>query len=272
MAAPTVRLGVLGWPVAHSRSPAMQRAALNALGLEHWTYQKLPAPPEVFADVVAGLPGAGFLGANVTLPHKEAALALATHPTPRAQAIGAANTLQFNPDGSIWADNTDAPGLLTALDGFDPAGRTALVLGAGGSARAVAWALVQAGADVSIWNRTPERAVALAAAVGARVAGEHPSADLLVNSTQVGLDGGPTPFKHLPIEADDLAGFSFAVDMVYSPHGSTVLLDSARQAGCAVVDGLEVLVRQGALALEAWTGLDVPLDAMRRGARMGEGP
>ena len=265
------RLGVLGWPVAHSRSPAMQRAALEALGLTHWTYQKLPAPPELFADVVAGLPGAGFLGANVTLPHKEAALALATHPTERARAIGAANTLQFGADGTVWADNTDAPGLLASLDGFDPAGRTALVLGAGGSARAVAWALVQAGADVAIWNRTAERAEALAGAVGARVADPDLRADLLVNCTQVGLDGTPTPFKHLPIEADDLRGFSCVVDMVYSPHGPTVLLDAAERSGCAVVDGLEVLVRQGALSLEAWTGLSVPLDAMRRGARMGDG-
>jgi len=108
------RLGVLGWPVAHSRSPAMQRAALEAAGLDGWTYQLLPVPPELFDETVRALPAAGFLGANVTIPHKEAALALADSATPLARTIGAANTLTFTVDG-IEADNTDAPGLLAAM-------------------------------------------------------------------------------------------------------------------------------------------------------------
>ncbi|HEX7299380.1 MAG TPA: shikimate dehydrogenase, partial [Solirubrobacteraceae bacterium] len=133
------RLGVLGWPVAHSRSPAMQNAALAAAGLGGWRYQHLPVPPELFAETVPALPAVGFVGANVTIPHKEAALALADEATETARAIGAANTLSFGPDGAIAADNTDAAGLLGALGDERP--RTAVILGAGGSARAAAYAL-----------------------------------------------------------------------------------------------------------------------------------
>jgi shikimate dehydrogenase len=142
------RLGVLGWPVSHSRSPRMHNAALARLGLKEWHYQRLPVPPEVFEETVRGLPAAGFVGANVTIPHKEAALALAGEATDAARAIGAANTLSFAADGTIAAANTDAPGFLAALAGIDqsPAGQTALVLGAGGSARAVAYGLREAGA------------------------------------------------------------------------------------------------------------------------------
>ncbi len=130
------RLGVLGWPVAHSRSPAMQNAALSALGLSDWHYQRLPVPPALFEETVRALPGQGFAGANATIPHKRAALELADSASEAARAIGAANTLAFTSGGAIAADNTDAPGLIAAL-GFAPHGRRALVLGAGGSARAV---------------------------------------------------------------------------------------------------------------------------------------
>ena len=129
------RLGVLGWPVGHSRSPQMQNAALRQAGLQDWRYQLLPVPPELLEGTVRALGDLGFRGANVTVPHKEAALALADRPTGGATAIGAANTLLFEPDGAIVADNTDAPALITALP-FSPRGRTAQVLGAGGSARA----------------------------------------------------------------------------------------------------------------------------------------
>ena len=139
----TTYLGVAGWPVAHSRSPAMHNAALAAAGLRGWRYLKLPLPPHLFAETVRALPAAGFAGANVTIPHKEAALAIATRATEVARAIGAANTLTFA-DGAIEADNTDAPGLIAALPGLPPG--TALVLGAGGSARAAAWALKDQGA------------------------------------------------------------------------------------------------------------------------------
>ncbi len=259
------RLGVLGWPVTHSRSPRMHRAALAALRLDDWSYQHLPAPPELFADVVAGLPGAGFRGANVTIPHKQAALALATDPTPRARAIGAANTLAFV-DGAIRADNTDAPGLLAAL-GEEVAGRRALVLGAGGSARAAVYALLSAGADVQVWNRTPERARALVGELGGRAVERLEPAELLVNCTAAGLQDPATTFKHLPVDADAMGKYALVVDLVYAASGDTALISAARRGGSATVDGLEVLVHQGALSLQQWTGSAAPIAVMREAAR-----
>jgi shikimate dehydrogenase len=247
------RYGVLGWPVAHSRSPAMHQAAYAALGLTEHRYQRLPVPPDLFAETVRALPGAGFAGANVTIPHKEAALALATGATERARAIGAANTLTFSSDGAILADNTDAPGLIDALDGDVPA--TALVLGAGGSARAAVWALVQAGVQVSVWNRTRERALAL----GVPVVDTPGPAALLVNCTSIGL----TDPDALPV---DPGPYPVVVDLVYR-EGGTALENRAREQGKRVVDGLEILVRQGALSLAGWLGVSPPLDAMRRAAK-----
>lgn len=267
MAASMKRLGVLGWPVAHSRSPRMQNAALAELGLKDWHYQRLPVPPEVFEETVRSLPASGFVGANVTIPHKEAALALADESTAAARAIGAANTLTFSDDGAIHAANTDAPGFIAALDGagVDPAGQTALVLGAGGSARGIVYALREAGArQVAVWNRTAERATALAADLGVEPAYRPVPADLLVNCTSVGLADGE--FKELPLDADALGTYATVADLVYR-DGGTGLIAHARGRGCTVVDGLEVLVRQGALSLEAWTGLTAPVDAMRDAAR-----
>jgi shikimate dehydrogenase len=266
------RLGVLGWPVAHSRSPAMHNAALAALGLKDWHYQRLPAPPEVFAETVAGLPGAGFVGANVTIPHKEAALALADEATADARAIGAANTLAFGAGGAVCASNTDAPGFLAALRGAgrDPAGQTALVLGAGGSARAVVYALREAGAArVAVWNRTGDRARALASDLGVEAADRPIAAELLVNCTSVGLADGE--FKELPLDADALGTYATVADLVYRA-GGTGLVAQAQRRGCTVVDGLEVLVRQGAMSFEAWTGLEAPIDVMRAAAARGANP
>lgn len=264
-----IRFGVLGWPVKHSRSPAMHRAAYRALGLDDHHYQLLPVPPEVFAETVRGLEGAGFAGANVTIPHKEEAAAIATRRSAAVEAIGAANTLTFR-DGEILADNTDAPGLLAAI-GEPVAGKTALVLGAGGSARAAAFALRQAGAaEVRVWNRTLQRAHALADDLGVEVAVRPGRADLLVHCTSVGLDDPSITFKQLPVDADALGEYATVVDLVYRPE-ETALVATARQQGCAVVDGLEILVHQGAKSFEAWTGRDAPLNAMRDGAR-GEPP
>ncbi len=179
---------MLGWPVAHSRSPTIQNAALRAAGLSDWRYQLLPVPPELFAELVRALPDAGFRGVNVTIPHKPAALALATRPTERAESIGAANTLVFESDDGVVADNTDAPALIGAL-GLELAGASALVLGAGGTARAAVWALNHAGAETRVWNRTPERARALCAELGGTPVNGGEPADLLVNCTSVGLDG-----------------------------------------------------------------------------------
>jgi shikimate dehydrogenase len=256
-----IYLGVCGWPVAHSRSPQMHNAALAAAGLADWRYLRLPLPPELFAETVRALPAAGFRGVNVTIPHKEAALAVADDASEAARAIGAANTLTFE-DGAIVADNTDAPGLLAALP-EPPAGRTALILGAGGAGRAAAWALKTAGAaDVAIWNRTPERARALAAELGARAVEVPDAAEIVINCTSVGLRDPDATFKALPIGADELGAGSLVVDMVYRA-GGTRLLEAARARGARVVDGLEILVAQGAASFERWTGLEAPREAMR---------
>jgi shikimate dehydrogenase len=262
----TTFLGVCGWPVAHSRSPAMHNAGLAAVGLTDWRYLLLGLPPHLFAETVRALPAAGFRGVNVTIPHKEAALALADEATPAARAIGAANQLTFA-DGAIHADNTDAPGLLEALAPVcDPAGRSALVLGSGGSARAAIWALRGAGAEVSVWNRTPERAQALAAELGARALTVPEPAQIVVNCTSVGLSDPEATFKTLPLNADDWNAGTCVVDMVYRA-GGTKLLGVALARGASVVDGLEILLAQGALSFERWTGTTAPRAAMREAAR-----
>lgn len=260
---PTNRVGVLGWPVGHSRSPAIQNAALKAAGLQDgWRYQLLPVPPHLFAETVRALPGAGFRGANVTIPHKRAALALATAPTARADAIGAANTLLFEPDGAIRADNTDAPALIEALP-WSPEGKTALVLGAGGSARGAVWALTSAGAaEVLIYNRTAQRAHELADELGARAVARVADAELLVNCTSIGLDANDDPFKLLGLDADALDSYECVVDYVYR-EGETRLVQAARERGRPFVDGLELLIGQGALSFAQFTGRTAPIEAMR---------
>jgi shikimate dehydrogenase len=270
-----VRLGVLGWPVAHSRSPAMHNAALAALGMDDWHYQRLPVPPALFAETTVALAGAGFLGANVTIPHKHAALALATEASPAAREIGAANTLTFAADGSIAAENTDAPGLLAALARLPemPAHPRVLVLGAGGSARAAVWALREAGAsEVSVWNRTPERALALAADLGVRAVSAPEPADLLVNCTSVGLERSasePEGLNQLGLTFDQVGEYSYVADMVYRTD-PTPLLAAAREQGVRTLDGLEILVAQGALSLELWTGREAPREIMRHAAVAGD--
>lgn len=242
----------------------MHEAALRALGLTGWRYQLLPVPPDAFAETVRALPAAGFAGINVTIPHKEAALELADSATEAARAIGAANTLTFS-DGSIEADNTDAPGLIAALP-ETVFGRSALVLGAGGSARAAVWALLGAGAaDVAVWNRTAERAERLCAEIGGRPVRDAPAADLLVNCTAAGLDPAADAFAELPLSPDGISRYGCVVDLVYGAR-ETALIAAARDAGVATVDGVEVLVRQGALSLERWTGRDASLEVMRRAA------
>ena len=258
------RLGVAGWPVAHSRSPAMHNAALAAAGLTDWRYQHLPIPPHLLAETVRALPALGFVGVNVTIPHKEAAITLADEATATARAIGAANTLSFDAHGAISAENTDAPGFLAALADEDP--RTAVVLGAGGSARAVVHALAQAGVAVKVWNRTPERARSLAADLGAEAVQDLPPADLLVQCTSIGLADTSSPFKDLPLTVDSLDGYACVVDLVYRA-GGTELLREAQRCGSRVIDGIEILVRQGALSFERWTGRPAPMGVMRDAAR-----
>jgi shikimate dehydrogenase len=275
------RLGVLGWPVAHSRSPAMHNAALRELGLApQWCYQRLPVPdepPELLAETMCALGGAGFHGANVTIPHKQRALALADEASGAARAIGAANTLTFAPDGTIAAENTDAPGLIAAMEraGHPPRGLTATVLGAGGSARAAVWALREAGArEVSVWNRTPERAEALARAFGIRAVRLPERTDILINCTSVGLvppaSATESGLNLLSLEHDLVGRYSYVVDFVYAKD-PTDLLAAASEQGVPTLDGLELLVAQGALSLELWTGRPASLDVMRRAVRETDG-
>ena len=259
------KLAVLGHPVSHSRSPAMQNAALAALGLEDWHYTAIDAAPEAFEMTVKELVEVAYAGVNVTVPHKQAALALADEASEASQQIGAANTLAFG-EGRIEAHNTDADGLLAALPD-PPRGHRTLVLGAGGAARAAIWALLWEGARVEVWNRTPERAEKICAELGgtAVTVPRQSEYDLIVNTSAAGLRG-EDPFEHLPLERGEFTDHQTVVDMVYGERHSR-LLKAAEGAGATVVDGLEILVQQGARSLEIWTGLQPDLDVMRAAAR-----
>ncbi|HVQ58726.1 MAG TPA: shikimate dehydrogenase [Solirubrobacterales bacterium] len=276
------RLAVIGFPVGHSRSPAMQNAALQALGLaDEWRYEAIEVAPEEFEARVRAMPGEGFVGANVTVPHKLAALAIADVASEMASEIGAANTLIFRPQG-IEAHNSDAGGLIASLP-VHPAGQRALVLGAGGAARAAVWALAKVGASVEIWNRTPARAetirfevteraqeLEVSIEVGTVEAERPPELDqsvygLIVNTTAVGLHG-EDPFAHLPLRRDGFRPGQVVVDMVYGDAPSP-LLAVAAEAGASAVDGIEVLVQQGAISLQVWTDREPPVDVMRAAAR-----
>jgi shikimate dehydrogenase len=259
----------------------MQNAALEELGLgAEWHYEAIDLAPEEFGERVRKLAADEFVGANVTIPHKEAALALADEASEAAQEIGAANTLSFG-DDRIRADNTDAAGLLAAL----PAPveeRTALVLGAGGSARAAVWALAGRGALVSLWNRTGGRADELVrdlAMAGAGTVAEGRLApvsaeqaraggyDVIVNCTAVGMRD-EDPFDELPLDPERFDAEIVLIDLVYAGSESR-LVREARERNATAIDGLEVLVRQGAESLGIWTGMDPPLDVMREAAKRG---
>jgi shikimate dehydrogenase len=278
----TTLCAVLGHPVGHSRSPAMHNAAFRAVGLD-WRYEAIDVVPERFEALVRELPAKGYAGVNVTIPHKLLALEVADSASDVARAVGAANTLVFRA-GRIEADNTDAEGFRTALAEAAPgapAGMTALVLGAGGAARAVVHALLGAGArHVEVWNRHPERARALVSDLadlgppGALTSVATPDArspDLIVNATSVGMNAPAYPksldsFKELDLSADDLRDRQLMVDLVYR-DSETDLVRAARARGLASVDGLEILVHQGAASFELWTGTKAPLKVMRDGAR-----
>ena len=232
----------------------MMNAAFAALGLD-WRYLALALPPDRFAETVRALSGSGYRAANVTIPHKLAALELADELSDAARAIGAVNTLTLHEGWRIAVDNTDACGLLVALG--EPAPATALVLGAGGAARAAVWALANAGTQVTVWNRTARRAEALASELGAEATARPGPADLLVNATSVGLRPDDS------LDGLPLVDARVVVDLVYG-DGPTPLARWAEERGARLVDGLEVLVRQGARSLAIWTGLEPPLEVMRR--------
>jgi shikimate dehydrogenase len=238
----------------------MHNAAFRALGMDDWLYTRLPLAPARFAEAVRALPASGYRGINVTIPHKEAALALADSASAAASEIGAANTLTFA-SGAVEADNTDAQGFVDAI-GEPLRGRSVLVLGAGGAARAVVWAAREAGAsEVLVWNRTRERARQLAADFQVEAVERPRRADVLVNTTAVGLNGSA---EDLPLA--DALDPELVADLVYGPSDPPVTA-WARARGARITDGLEVLLRQGALSFVRWTGEDPPLDPMREAIR-----
>ena len=251
--------GVIGWPVGHSRSPRLHGYWLEQLGIDG-TYVPLPVRPEDFAHVLRALPRMGFAGANVTVPHKEQALALADEVEPQARRIGAVNTLVVREDGSILGLNTDAFGflqnLLATYPGRDFLTRPAVVLGAGGAARAVVAALADAGVpEIRLVNRNLERADRLAADLGGpvRVQGwdrlDLTGAGLLVNTTSLGMSGQPP----LSIDLSALPVDALVNDIVYAPLMTDLLL-RARARGNPVVDGLGMLLWQAVRGFSLWFG------------------
>lgn len=264
-----LRFGVAGDPVGHSLSPAIHAAAYSALDIAA-DYQRLPLPAPLFAETVRALEGSGFRGINVTIPHKRAALDLADSASGAARAIGAANTLSFA-HGHIRADNTDAPGMIAALRdeiGARLAGKRALVLGAGGTARAAVWALVGERLEVDVWNRTPSRARALAREFAVNAVGDTSGAskaDVIVNATAVGMEasvGEEAALADLSLDLGLVGTDCVVVDFVYRSAGSPLTV-AARRRDLRVIDGLELLVRQAALSFEIWFGRPAPLEAMR---------
>ena len=270
----TKLVGLIGWPVEHSLSPAMHNAAFAELGL-NWCYVPLPVARGRLEEAVRGLVALGFAGANVTAPHKEAVMAHLDEVAPGARAIGAVNTIVVREERTV-GHNTDWRGFLAALreGGFSPEGKRAVVLGAGGAARAVVYALAHAGSEVAILNRTPQRAEALVEAFSslfpsaslaafpltAKALREQVAeADLLVNATPLGtwpeVDRSPWP------EGLALPGHLTVFDLVYNPS-QTRLLQQAAAAGARAIGGLGMLVHQGAAAFRLWTGLEPPVEAM----------
>jgi shikimate dehydrogenase len=264
--------GVLGWPVAHSRSPRLHGYWLEHHGIDG-AYLPLPVEPLHFAAAVRGLMHVGLQGANVTVPHKERAFALATEVDDFARRTGAVNTLTFGPDGEIHGSNTDGFGFVENLrqgaPGHALTGGPVLVLGAGGAARAILVALADAGApEIRLANRTRAKADALTneLEVAARVydwrdrAVALEDAMLVVNTTTLGMAGAPA----LDLDLDRLPGRALVTDIVYTPL-ETPLLAAAAARGNPVVDGLGMLLHQARPGFHAWFGVDPEVtDDLRR--------
>jgi shikimate dehydrogenase len=254
---------VFGNPVVHSLSPVMHNAAFGATGF-NGVYAAIRVRDIRLA--VAGLRSLGFRGASITLPHKEAVMACLDYIDPRARRIQAVNTV-VNEGGTLKGFNTDWAGALKALEEKVPAaGKRVAVIGAGGAARAVAHGLQSAGGTVTIFNRSAEKGSALAAELGAefrpldRFDGQ--GVEILINTTSVGM---APQTEESPVARETLRPGMAVMDIVYTPLRTRLLRD-AQAAGCATIDGLAMLVRQGALQFELWTGLEAPVDIMRMAA------
>ncbi len=267
------RLGIIGHPISHSISPVFQQAALDAIGFDG-TYEAWDVAPEDVGGFVNGLRAPGTLGINVTVPHKESVIPFLDQVDDWASTAGAVNTI-VNRDGHLTGHNTDGIGFLRALrEGadFEPRGRNVLVLGAGGSARGVVYALARVGvAQLFIANRTLERAERLAAlsvdsgaAAEALTLSDAPGAArevaLIVNCTSVGMVHGPDEHG-AALYAADIPASAMVNDLVYNPL-ETPLLREAAKAGAATLGGIQMLVYQGAASFEMWTGQDAPVEVM----------
>lgn len=260
---------VIGDPVRHSLSPTLMNAAFEAAGLD-WTYVALEVASAGLPDAFAGVRSLGIAGLSITMPHKEGAAACADQLSPTAERLGAVNCI-VNHGGLLTGHNTDGEGFVRSLQhgfSFDPRGKRCVVLGAGGSARAIILALSDAGAsEIVVVNRTlgrAERAAALAGDRGEVVAleGAHSDladADLVVNATSVGM-GDPEP-TDVPFDASILHEGQILVDIVYKPL-ETPLIATARAQGASVANGVAMLAHQAAVQFELWTGVDAPIDVM----------
>jgi shikimate dehydrogenase len=260
--APKAQFAVLGDPVGHSLSPQMHQAAFQALSLPY-RYVAIRVPEGELARALDHLGGMGYVGVNLTLPHKEAALEWVTEPDAFVRRAGAVNTVRLAGKSGI---NTDAPGFLDTLEDLkvEPPGPV-LVLGAGGAARAISTALVDAGYKVKLYNRTPKKAKELVASTGIKAtvasAPDPSGIALIVNATSASVEGDA-----LKIDWSSADRKTIAYDLMYGPELSPFLLE-AGLAGLKVVDGLEMLIRQGARALEWWLGCKAPVEEMRRAVR-----
>ena len=275
-----LRFGVIGWPLGHTLSPAFQQAALDALGVSA-VYEALPTPPEDLEARLGEARRGEWRGLNVTIPHKLRVAELVNSRTPAAERLEAVNTVDAR-DGRLIGDNTDVEGFARALTehgGFDPRGQHAVLVGAGGAGRAVAWALADLGVErLTLANRRRDRADALATALTGQpitvtscglddpsLRHELRGAALLVNATSLGMAGGPDP-QATSLPPAWLHDGLFVCDIVYRP-AETPLLAQARATGCRVLGGLEMLVLQGAASLERWLGRPAPVGTMMEAAR-----
>ncbi|MDE0199797.1 MAG: shikimate dehydrogenase [Caldilineaceae bacterium] len=275
--AATTLVGLFGWPVTHSISPQMHNAAFVARQM-NWRYLAFAVPPERVSEAVAALPALGLRGVNVTVPHKQAVMPHLQHWTPAAEAIGAVNTIVVEKDGQLTGDNTDGAGFIADLQAHnvEPEGKRALVIGAGGSSRAVVYGLAEAGVEsVKILNRTVAKAVDLAAIMQSYfpevsidsaafpddVTGSAQDANLIVNCTSLGMD---PRIEGLPWEENvEFREDQIVYDLVYNP-AMTRLLQLASTDGATAIGGLGMLVYQGAIAWEKWTGETAPVDVMQQ--------
>ena len=270
----TRRAGIIGHPVAHSLSPVFQAAAFTECGLDV-RYEFWDTEAAALHGRVVSLTDPSVLGANVTIPHKEAVIPYLDELGGQSARVGAVNTI-VNRGGRLFGFNTDGPGFVAALRNeaaFEPAGKSILLLGAGGAARGIAFALAEARADnIGIWNRTAERASRLASDVGGAGGNVHTSRtgdpggyDCVVNCTSVGMEGTGTETAS-PCDLSLARPTALAVDIVYNPD-ETAFLKAAKAQGLRTLGGLPMLIYQGALAFELWTGVRAPVDVMFEAAR-----